>query len=210
MLFLFITIRDVTQPAKIHFHRIWILCFKSVGFRYGFVTQSQLRKSKHWIAIYWFLYLLNTKSNKISQSCLAVISKQLIDVNLFSCMWQFGKRQTVMNEWELYVTKVKSESDSKQFCKPVGFWICQNYQIPTILTWLHFTVLWTLSRITRVSQYQKGKMWILLKQETVSRMHQLDHMQICTSPQSDNHTSIPPLSFFTDWIPFLPPTNSVK
>ena len=32
--------RDVTEPAKICFHRIWILQFKSV--RYGFVTRSQV------------------------------------------------------------------------------------------------------------------------------------------------------------------------
>jgi len=39
-----ITYRDVTEPAKIHFCRIRILYFKSVGFRYrcGFVPQSQL------------------------------------------------------------------------------------------------------------------------------------------------------------------------
>jgi len=35
--------------------------------------------------------------------------------------------------------------------------------------------------------------------------HQLGHMQVCTSLQTDNHTSTPPLSFFTGWMPFLPP-----
>jgi len=32
---------------------------------------------------------------------------------------------------------------------------------------------------------------------------QLGHMQVCTSLQTDNHASTPPLSFFTDWMPFL-------
>ena len=34
--------------------------------------------------------------------------------------------------------------------------------------------------------------------------HQLGHMQICTLIQTHNHASIPPLSFFTGWMPFLP------
>ena len=29
-------------------------------------------------------------------------------------------------------------------------------------------------------------------------------VQVCTSLQTDNHTSIPPLSFFTGQMPFLP------
>jgi len=35
-------------------------------------------------------------------------------------------------------------------------------------------------------------------------------MQICISPQTDNHASIPPLSFFTGRMPSCHPTNSVK
>jgi len=37
--------------------------------------------------------------------------------------------------------------------------------------------------------------------------HQLGHIQICTSPQTDNHNSTPPFSFFTDRMPFLPPNQ---
>jgi len=36
--------------------------------------------------------------------------------------------------------------------------------------------------------------------------HQLGHMQVCTSLQTDNHTSTPPL-FFTGRMPFLPPNQ---
>jgi len=43
--------------------------------------------------------------------------------------------------------------------------------------------------------------WILLKQ-----WHQLGHMQICTSPQTDNHASTPP-QFLTGQMPFLLPNQ---
>ena len=41
----------------------------------------------------------------------------------------------------------------------------------------------------------------------VSEWHQLGHMQVCTSLQTDNHASNLPLSFFTGWMPFLPPNQ---
>jgi len=37
--------------------------------------------------------------------------------------------------------------------------------------------------------------------------HQLGHMQVCTSLQTDNHASTSPLSFFTGRMPFLPPNQ---
>jgi len=40
--------------------------------------------------------------------------------------------------------------------------------------------------------------------------HQLGHMQVCTSFQTDNHTSTPPLSFLQAGCPSCRPTNSVK
>jgi len=41
--------------------------------------------------------------------------------------------------------------------------------------------------------------------------HQLGRMQVCTSLQTDNHASTPPLKFFTGRMPFLQPkTNTVK
>jgi len=55
------------------------------------------------------------------------------------------------------------------------------------------------SGTTWVSRQQKGKpFWILLDQEMMGRhWHQLDHMQIiCTSLQTDNHSSTSPLSFY--------------
>jgi len=40
--------------------------------------------------------------------------------------------------------------------------------------------------------------------------HQLGHMQVCTSLQTDNHASTPPLSFLQARCPSCRPTNRVK
>jgi len=40
--------------------------------------------------------------------------------------------------------------------------------------------------------------------------HQLGHMQVCTSLQTDNHASTPPLSFLQAGCPSCRPTNSKK
>jgi len=65
------------------------------------------------------------------------------------------------------------------------------------------------SGTTQVSRYQKGKTNLDFTEATDSewQWHQLDHMQVCTSLQTDNHTSTPPLKFFTGRMPFLPPNQ---
>ena len=62
---------------------------------------------------------------------------------------------------------------------------------------------------TRVSQYQKGKTNLDFTEARDSewQWHQLGHMQVCTSLQTDNHASTPPLGFFTGRMPFLPPNQ---
>jgi len=49
---------------------------------------------------------------------------------------------------------------------------------------------------TQVSRYQKGKTNLDFTgaRDSEWQWHQLGHMQVCTSLQTDNHTSIPPLS----------------
>jgi len=76
----------------------------------------------------------------------------------------------------------------------------------------HFTALWILSRISRVSWYQKGKtnLDFTVARDSEWQWHQLGHMQICTSPQTDNHASTPPLSFLQAGCPSCHPTNSIK
>jgi len=73
-----------------------------------------------------------------------------------------------------------------------------------------FNSLW--SGTTRVSWYQKGKTNLDFTEARDSewQWHQLDHMQVCTSLQIDNHVSTPPLSFLQAGHPSCCPTNSVK
>jgi len=62
------------------------------------------------------------------------------------------------------------------------------------------------SKTTWVSWYQN-----LLKQQTVNgQWHQLSHMQVSTSLQTDNHASTPPLIFLQAGCPHCCPTNSIK
>jgi len=60
-----------------------------------------------------------------------------------------------------------------------------------------------------VSRYQKGKTNLDFTEARDSewKWHQLEHMQVCTSLQTDNHASTSPLSFFTGQMPFLPPNQ---
>ena len=62
---------------------------------------------------------------------------------------------------------------------------------------------------TRVSRYQKGKTNLDFTDARNSewQWHQLGHVQVCISLQTDNHASTPPLSFFTGRMPFLPPNQ---
>ena len=55
-----------------------------------------------------------------------------------------------------------------------------------------------LSGTTRVSQYQKGKtnLDFIEARDSEWQWHHLSHMQVCTSLQTDNHPSNPPLSFY--------------
>ena len=68
------------------------------------------------------------------------------------------------------------------------------------------------SGITRVSQYQKGKTNLDFTEarDIEWQWHQLGHVQVCTSLQTDNHASTPPLSFLQAGCPSCHPTNSIK
>ena len=62
------------------------------------------------------------------------------------------------------------------------------------------------------TRYQKGKTNLDFTEARDSewQWHQLEHMQVCTSLQTDNHASTPPLSFLQAGCPSCCPTNSVK
>jgi len=63
-----------------------------------------------------------------------------------------------------------------------------------------------------VSRYQKGETNLDFTEARDSEWewHQLGHMQVCTSLQTDNHANTPPLSFLQAGCPSCRPTNSVK
>ena len=68
-----------------------------------------------------------------------------------------------------------------------------------------------LSGTTLVSRHQKGKTNLDFNEARDSewQWHQLGHMQVCTSLQTDNHTSTEPLSFYRlDALPAAQPTAS--
>jgi len=69
-----------------------------------------------------------------------------------------------------------------------------------------------LSETTQVSRYQKGKTNLDFTgaRDSEWQWHQLGHMQVCTTLQTDSHASTPPLSFFTDRMPFLPPNQQFQ
>jgi len=69
-----------------------------------------------------------------------------------------------------------------------------------------------LSRPTQVSRYQKRKtnMDFTEARDSEWQWHQLGHMQVCTSLQTDDHASTPPLSFLQAGCPSCHPTNSVN
>ena len=86
------------------------------------------------------------------------------------------------------------------------------YNTGLLVHYNHFMALWILSGTTRVNHYQKSKTSLDFTEARDSewQWHQLGHMQICTSLQTDNHTGTPPLSFLQAGCPSCHPTNSVK
>jgi len=68
-----------------------------------------------------------------------------------------------------------------------------------------------LSGTTRVIRYQKGKTNLDFTEAKDSewQWNYLGYMQVCTSLQTDNHASTPPLSFYRpDALPAAQPTAS--
>jgi len=58
-----------------------------------------------------------------------------------------------------------------------------------------------------VSQKGKTNLDFTEARDSEWQWHLLGRMQVCTSLQSGNHASTPPLSFFTGRMPFLPPNQ---
>jgi len=100
--------------------------------------------------------------------------------------------------------------------------IQENFRVKGTTTTLLHPFNGPFSGTTRVSRYQKGKtnLDFIGARDSEWQWHQLGHMQVCTllqtdnhtsiPPLTDNHTSIPPLSFFyrPDALPAAQPTAS--
>ena len=84
------------------------------------------------------------------------------------------------------------------------------YSVGDLLLLLPFNGLF--SRTTWVRRYQKGKTNLDFTgaRDSEWQWHQLGHMQVCTSLQTDNHARTPPLCFLQAGCPSCRPTNSVK
>jgi len=69
-----------------------------------------------------------------------------------------------------------------------------------------------LSVTARLSWYQKGKTSLDFTEARDSewQWHQLGHMQVCTSLQTDNNAITSLLSFFTGQMPFLLPNQQCQ
>jgi len=70
----------------------------------------------------------------------------------------------------------------------------------------------SLSGTTRVIRYQKGKANLDFTdaRDNEWQWHQPGHTQVCTSLQTDNHASTPPLSFYRPGaLPAAQPTASM-
>jgi len=76
----------------------------------------------------------------------------------------------------------------------------------------HIRLTAFFSGTTQLSRYQKGKTNLDFTEARDSewQWHQLGRMRVCTSLQTDNHASTPPLSFLQAGCPSCRPTNSVK
>jgi len=63
-----------------------------------------------------------------------------------------------------------------------------------------------------VSRYQEGKtnLDITEARNTEWQWQKLGHMQVCTSLQTDNHTSTPPISYLQAGCPSCRQNNSIK
>jgi len=63
-----------------------------------------------------------------------------------------------------------------------------------------------------VSQYQKDKtnLDFTKARDSEWQCHQLGHMQVCNSLQTDNHASNSPLGFLQAGCPSCCPINSIK
>ena len=106
---------------------------------------------------------------------------------------------------------------ARKQCQWARWWVSNNYLVSFLFI---LSRLYTHTRLTALFSILPGwastrkvkPIWILLKQARYSELqwHQVGHMQVCTSLQTDNHATTPPLSFLQARCPSCRPTNSVE
>ena len=116
--------------------------------------------------------------------------------------WHFGTDL----RWPSNFTSSRWESACEISRPKVSLHISRDTQTHPADCFTRTTHTRPFSGTTQVSRHQKGKTNLDFTETRDSdwQWHQLGHMQVCTSLQTDNHASTPSLSF-TGRMPFLPP-----
>jgi len=136
------------------------------------------------------------------------ISSQCTDIAVYSnyCMLVWTNDRT-LHDWQAV-----ADSGWLLICRRRhGLFVKCTFIHSTHTHTLTHPVNGPLSGTTRVSRYQKGKTNLDFTEARDSewQRNQLGHMQICTSLQTNNHASTPPLSFYRpDALPAAQPTVS--
>jgi len=96
--------------------------------------------------------------------------------------------------------------------------VCQIPHTAPIVSFLDDEITYTYNHLTALfsgttlfSRYRRGEtnQDFTVERDSEWQWHQLGHMQVCTSLQTDNHVSTPPLSFYRpDALPAAQPTAS--
>jgi len=131
--------------------------------------------------------------------------KDLLLVNLDFIQQQ----QELLSEKDKRIQHLQHENDTVRPASISESACCSDQQMTVQLHTHTHPFNGPFSGITQVSRYQKGKTSLDFTEARDSewQWHQLGQMQVCTSLQTDNHASTPPLSFFTGRMPFLPPNQ---
>ena len=142
----------------------------------SFITLSATRRSM-WPPCLWFGILMT--DTWCIKRCIIIIKKWL---TLPKWQMQAGRLCTCVTDRHTD-TRTHAQSHTNPFNGP-------------------------FSRTTQMSRYQKGKTNLDFTEARDSewQWHQLGHMQVCTSLQTDKHASTPPL-IFTRQMPLLPPNQ---
>jgi len=116
----------------------------------------------------------------------------------------------VIATWQLMtVCKLQAQSAANMIALVAPLVQSQQSQMGSYLCLHTHMFNGPFSGTTWVSRYQKGKTNLDFTEARDSewQWHQLGHMQICTSLQTDNHISTPPLSFLQAGCPSCRPAN---